>query len=349
MEMEFSSRHTRSYWSEILLLAGMLTTSSVALAEVTCGAASGPDRDPDEVAYIGESVSSLGEWPRSSGWGLSYRKALAPCFAVSLAYLNDGHFPGHHRDGVTAEAWLPLHLSQRLTLSAGTGPFYYYDTTTANNRAGYADVHDWAWLYSLDLIYQPWDKFGLFFDLRLDHTAPARSIETTSLGLGIGWRSVSEFDQGHDTPGTSGFADNEVTGYYYKTVVNSLSSQTSHAQEVEYRVRLWEELRASIGFLNEGNAQLIRRDGFLGELWAEPNFNSGFWSIGAGIGIYSAIDKYRASPGRHISDVVSATVSMRPLMSLGIDRLAVRFTWHRIVTDYNRDTDIVLWGLGYRF
>jgi hypothetical protein len=23
--------------------------------------------------------------------------------------------------------------------------------------------------------------------------------------------------------------------------------------------------------------------------------------------------------------------------------------WHRIVTDYNRDADILLWGLGYRF
>ena len=27
----------------------------------------------------------------------------------------------------------------------------------------------------------------------------------------------------------------------------------------------------------------------------------------------------------------------------------LRFNWHRIVTDYNRDTDIVLLGLGYRF
>ena len=110
------------------------------------------------------------------GMGALLSQGIGALFRGKFGLPHDGHFPGHHRDGVTAEAWLPLHLSQRLTLSAGTGPFYYYDTTTADNRAGYADVHDWAWLYSLDLIYQPWDKFGLFFDLRLDHTAPARSI-----------------------------------------------------------------------------------------------------------------------------------------------------------------------------
>ena len=76
----------------------------------------------------------------------------------------------------------------------------------------------------------------------------------------------------------------------------------------------------------------------------EPSFNSGLWSIGAGFGFYSAIDKYRPAPGRHVSDVVSATVSVRPIKNFDI-----RFLWHRIVTDYNRDTDIVLWGLGYRF
>jgi len=31
------------------------------------------------------------------------------------------------------------------------------------------------------------------------------------------------------------------------------------------------------------------------------------------------------------------------------DHLDARFNWHRIVTDYDRDADIVLYGLGYRF
>lgn len=337
--------------SALVLLFATATASHSVGAETGCGSTSASDPAPVEISYIVESVSSLNQWPRSSAWGISYRTTLAPCFAVSLAYLNDGHFPGHYRDGVTGEAWLPINLfSQHLTVSAGLGPFYYYDTTDASNPAAYADAHGWAWMYSLDVLYQfRGDKTGPFFEVRLDHTAPAKSIETTSFGVGVGWRSISDSDQRPDPIPSKDLAANEVAAYFWKTVVSSFSSQTARAEEVEYRRQLWDELHASVGFLNEGDAQLIRRNGFIGEIWAEPSFNSDFWSIGAGIGGYSAIDKYRPSPGRHVSGIVSATLSVRPLEHWGVYGLDVRFLWHRIVTDYNRDTDIVLFGLGYRF
>ena len=63
--------------------------------------------------------------------------------------------------------------------------------------------------------------------------------------------------------------------------------------------------RLSVGFLNEGDTQLIRRNGITTEGWLEPSFNSGLWSIGAGFGFYTAIDKHRLAPGRHVSDVVA--------------------------------------------
>jgi hypothetical protein len=65
---------------------------------------------------------------------------------------------------------------------------------------------------------------------------------------------------------------------------------------------------------------------------------------GAGFGFYTAIDKYRPAPGRHVSDVVSLTLSLRPT-----NNFDVRVLWHHMVTDYNRDADILLFGLGYRF
>ena len=328
--------------------AGRLT-ASVALC--WCALAAGvparaADPAPDEISYLGASVSSLNQWPRTSGWEVSYRKTFAPYFAASLAYLNDGHFPGHHRDGVTAEAWLPIDLfAQHVTVSAGLGPFYYYDTVNARNSAGYADQHAWAWIFSLDATWQFFgDRTGPFVELRLDHTAPAQSIETTSIALGIGYRGFSDVHNSANPAAVEGFAAHEVAVYYWKTVVNSLAPESAHAEEIEYRRRIWGELRASFGLLNEGDAQLIRRTGLLAELWAEPSFNSGLWSIGAGFGGYSAIDKYRPSPGSHVSGVMSATFSIRPLQHLD-----VRFLWHRIVTDYNRDTDVVLWGVGYRF
>lgn len=309
------------------------------------------DPAPDEISYFGESVSSLNQWPRSSAWGISYRKILAPHFAASLAYLNDGHFPGHHRDGVTGEVWLPINFSQHVTVSAGFGPFYYFDTITAPNNKGYVDDHGWAWMFSLDAMWQfRGDRTGPFIEMRLDHTAPAKSIETTSIGLGLGYRGISDIHNTSDPSAVEGFATNEVAAYYWKTVVNSFSSQTSRAAELEYRRQIWYELRASVGFLNEGDAQLIRRNGFIAEIWAEPSFNSGLWSIGAGFGGYAAIDKYRAAPGRHVSGVISATLSVRPLKNFQhFKNFDIRFLWHRIVTDYSRDTDVVLLGLGYRF
>jgi hypothetical protein len=328
-------------------LAIVAAATGSALADT--GSTSSGDPAPEEISYFGERVYSLRQWPPDSGYGISYRRTFAPYFAASLAYLNDAHFPGHHRDGVAAEAWLPIvPLSNRFTLSVGGGPFYYYDTVFAQNNGGYADAHGWAWLASLDATIQPW-KSGpwshLFFEARIDYTSPSKSIETTSFGIGIGYRGLSDI---HD-PNAEYAADlaaNEIVASYWKTVTNSFnsSSHTARAEAIDYRRHIWKELRVSVGFLNEGDTRLIRRNGITAEGWLEPSFNSGLWSIGAGFGVYTAIDKYRAAPGRHVSDVVSLTLSLRP-----IGNFDVRLLWHRIVTDYNRDADILLWGLGYRF
>jgi len=344
----FAARRTGGAASlaAVAVLSGTLAISGPVRAEDGSRAAADPF--PDEISYFGERVYSLRDWPADWGYGIAYRKIFAPYFAASLAYLNDAHFPGHHRDGVTAEAWIPIiPLTDRITLSVGGGPFYYYDTVFANNNGGYADAHGWAWLASVDATIQPWRSWSHFFiDARIDYTAPSKSIETTSVGLGFGYRGFSDIHTPGNSAGSEGFPPNEVVASYWKTVTNSFQSSehTSRAEAIDYRRQIWHEIRASVGILNEGDTQLIRRNGITAEGWLEPSFDSGLWSIGAGFGFYSAIDKYRASPGRHVSDVVSATISLRPIKNFDI-----RFLWHRIVTDYNRDTDVVLWGLGYRF
>jgi hypothetical protein len=316
----------------------------------------------DDYTYIGESVASRASWPSSSAWGLVFRQTVAPHFGWSLAYLNDGHFPLHHRDGVTAEAWVPITLANdHLTVSIGAGPFYYFDTENSSNTSGYADVHGWAWMLSADARWSLWSRVsqpGWFLDLRYDWSAPAHDIETHSIGGGIGYRMYSDFTA--DTPGQNspaGFSQNEIIAYLGKTVVNSFSSQHTLAESVEYRRQLlFEFTRLSLAFVNEGNAQLIRRNGLIYEGWLEPSFWDGNASVGAGWGGYTAVDKYQPTPGRHVSFVVSATLSARPLNlipalrgSSAGQQFNLRVTWHRIVTDYNRDTDILLFGAGYRF
>lgn len=311
--------------------------------------------------FFGESVGSRASWPTSSAWGLEFRQSDAAHFAWSFAYLNDGHFPGHHRDGVSGEAWVPFTIADRVTLSAGAGPFYYFDTEHAHATDGYADVHGWAWLLSADMRVALWSRLqqpGWFLDLRYDWSAPARDIETHSIGLGFGYRMYSDFSTAQPADGTiEGFARNEVVGFVGKTVVNSFSSQWAFAEALEYRRELAAEvIRGSLALVNEGDAQLVRRKGLIYEVWAEPSFWDGNASVGIGWGGYTAVDKSRPTRGHHVSYVVSVTMSARlpnliPMWKSTAfgERTDVRVTWHRIVTDYSRDTDILLFGLGYRF
>lgn len=331
----------------LLLLAASLAGSQWALADGSS------DPSPDEISYFGERVYSLRQWPPDWGWGVSYFRTVTPHLAWSLAYLNDAHFPGHHRDGVAAEAWFTfIPYPSPLTLSAGVGSFYYYDTVFAQNTAGYADAHGWAWLGSVRATLQPRAWHHLYVEARIDYTSPSKSIETTSFGLGLGYRGNSDNPSVADH--RSAFSYNEVVASYYKTVTNSFNSGSHQAGAgaLDYRRAISDdskplsEIRWSVGYLYEGDTQLIRRSGVTTEVWGEPSFCSGRWSIGAGIGFYSAIDKYRPSPGRHVSGMVSTTMSYHPFEAVGLD---LRFLWHRIVTDYNRDTDVLLFGLGYRF
>lgn len=332
------------------VLAAGLAGSQSALA----AGSSGNDPSPDEISYFGERVYSLRQWPPDWGWGISFFRSVTPNLAWSLAYLNDAHFPGHHRDGIAAEAWFTfIPYPSPITLSAGSGTFYYYDTVFAQNTSGYADAHGWAWLGSVRATLQPASWKHMYVEARIDYTSPTKSIETTSFGLGLGYRGNSDDPSapGHssETPGK-----NEVVGSYGKTVTNSFNSGSHQAGSgaLDYRrtiseeSKFWSEVRLSVGYLYEGDTQLIRRSGVTTEVWGEPSFCSGRWSIGAGIGLYSAIDKYRPSPGRHVSGVVSTTMSYHPFNDMGLD---LRVIWHRIVTDYNRDTDVLLFGLGYRF
>jgi hypothetical protein len=96
--------------SVLLTSALLLAIAAAAMgpARAGTGSSSTGDSAPDEISYFGERVYSLKQWPPDWGYGISYRKTFGSYFAASVAYLNDAHFPGHHRDGVAAERTLYL-------------------------------------------------------------------------------------------------------------------------------------------------------------------------------------------------------------------------------------------------
>ena len=163
-----------------------------------------------------------------------------------------------------------------------------------------------------------------------------------------------------DAPGTPGPRDwaasrstkvtnNEVTAYFGKTIINSTSSPSAFAEAIDYRVGIAKYLDLTVGYWHEGSSKTARRDGFTAELWATRAFLEDRFTLGVGGGTYYAIDENEGSvspgPGRgKFAGLVSISAAYR--LS---NHWTTRLTWNRVVTLYNRDADVILAGVGYRF
>jgi hypothetical protein len=282
---------------------------------------------------------------RAIGWSFAYAHGLAgPLFAKTV-YLNEGHVPGHHRDGVAAQLGLLVPTGiEELTASVAAGPYRYFDTEVAENATGYANSHGWAGLYSAALTWSPRGKV-LFYQLRVDRVQGADPPNMTLLLANIGWRLDNDQDRSF-APGSAPRwkgGRGELDVYAGRTIVNSFASEQSTAYSAEYRHDFNSVVRGSVGWLHEGDARLIRRDGVIAQAWLEPTFVDGLFSTGVGFGPYVALDAYRGD-SHHTLGLLSLTASWRFARGW-----VARVTWHRSVSDDDRDSDVILLGAGYRF
>lgn len=281
---------------------------------------------------------------RTYGWLLSYSHDLGDHLAASITYRNEGHVPAHHRDGQALQVWARSAIfSPDFTIAAGAGPYFYFDTTVAEGGAGYSDAHGWGAMYSLAATWRrrqsPW-----FYQLRVDHVETKRNLDTKMLVFGAGRR----LDQDASFIGNSDWEDrkdthNEVVISGGKTIVNSFESENADAHSVEFRHAFGPVLRGSLGWISEGDARLIRRNGIVAQGWLEPSHSDDRYTLGIGLGGYFAVDKYRAKQ-RVIAGIITMTVGYNVTR-----HWLARLSWHRITSTYDRDSDILLLGLGYRF
>lgn len=285
----------------------------------------------------------------SYSWQLEYRKVLDEHFEASLSYLNEGHVPAHHRDGHAIQLWGKGDaFDDRVSLSIGIGPYYYFDTTNPAANGSYTNDHGLGAVFSLAAIWQteaPW-----LFQLRTNFVKTFGNMDSMSALAGIGY----QLDQpGPSSPRKSAadFNDavivNEINLFAGRTITNSFKSEHSTSFSIEYRRRLWRYLDWTAAWLYEGDTRLVRRDGFASQFWAVKDFLDDQVSLGFGAGAYFSIDQqagHSQCDDRIISAIVTLTGSYRfdPHWSL-------RTSWNRIVTNYDRDTDVILGGIGYRF
>jgi hypothetical protein len=307
-----------------------------------------------ELTFLGGGMTTHANFKQSSyTWQIDYRQDLYRYLATSIAYINEGHVPGHHRDGNAWELWgeLPL-FNNHLSLALGAGPYYFYDTELLPGGNS-ANIHGTSLIVSFSATYYLSDRwFGRFMINRISPTNDIK-VETAAVGIGF-WFGRDK----KPTPGKLGDAanekyyvtENELTVFGGQSVVNTLFSAKAFAYALEYRRGIMSHLDWTASGIYEGDPQIVRRSGFATQVWPVNTFFNERITVGLGVGPYIFIDR------KHPATITAQKipVSVAPLVSLTFSvRLSehwlVRAVWDRVVSNYNRDSDIFLVGLGYRW
>jgi len=289
-----------------------------------------------------------GEHSHSYAWSLDYTEGFGQYLAGSITWLNEGHIPDHHRDGPLVQVWGRFPLAQRrFVVALGVGPYRYFDTEAAEQGLGYSNTHGWGVVYSGRATWYSSRRWTV--NLQLNHVQAANGPSTTAVMLGVGYQLDAP-----DSPGMRDFAlprtykvtNNEVTLMAGASILNSIDSQTSAAEAIEYRRGLTNYLDVTLGYLHEGSGGALRRDGATAQLWLTRAFFGERLTMGIGAGLYAAIHRGEATGDGDgiLSGLVSVSASYRVAQ-----HWSARVTWNRVVTRYSRDTDVILAGIGYRF
>ncbi|KXU83958.1 hypothetical protein CI15_25930 [Paraburkholderia monticola] len=323
-------------------------TRALLIAATVLGAAAGRASAQELGLFAGPLT---GEHSHSYSWQLDYTEGIGRYVAGSVSWLNEGHIPDHHRDGPLVQLWgrVPV-MDRRVVFAVGVGPYRYFDTEAAEQGEGYSNTHGWGVVYSARATWYSTQRWTA--NLQVNHVQVTHGESTTAIMLGVGYQLDAP-----DTPGPRDFAlprtnkvtNNEVTLMAGATILNSLDSQTSAAEAIEYRRGLTPYLDATLGYLHEGNGLSARRDGATAQLWLTRAFFDERFALGVGAGVYVAIHHGDSNDMRDTGDgILSGLLSMTASYRF-TQRWSARVTWNRVMTRYSRDTDVILGGIGYRF
>lgn len=302
-----------------------------------------------ELSLFGGPLNGGGDHTYS--WALDYQEGLGKYAAADFTWYNEGHIPDHHRDGQAAQLWGRLPLDHgRFVISAGAGPYRYFDTIPAAEGRGYSDSHGWGVLMSVRAAYYTSRRW--IAQLQLNRAQVFSGPSTTSVMFGVGYQLDAP-----DTPGPRDYAagragpvtHNEVTAMLGETILNSERSPSALGGSLEYRRGVAKYLDWTATYLYEGSKKSIRRNGIASQLWLTRAFLDDRLTLAVGAGAYFTIDQRNIhdepGPGDgRIAGLVSMSASYRISR-----RWLTRITWNRVVTRYNRDTDVIQAGVGYRF
>lgn len=305
-----------------------------------------------ELTFLGGVMNTSNLNQTSYTWQVDYRQDLYRNFAASIAYINEGHLPGHHRDGTAWEAWARLPLFEdRVSISLGLGAYYFFDTQPLPG-GDTANVHGTAPIYSLSATGYWSNRW--FYRVLVNRISPARDIKVNTMTMGAGFWFGREKKP---TPGKLGDApdeysyvtQNELTAFGGQSVVNTFFSQTARAYAGEYRRGLMPHVDWTASVIYEGDPEIIRRNGVATQLWFVNTFFNDRIAMGGGLGPYIYLDhKHPVTAGKKNPAAIAPLASLTFSVRLA-DHWIMRMVFDRVTSSYNRDADIFLLGLGYRW
>ncbi len=307
----------------------------------------------DETSLLLGRMEALNASESTYSWQVDYRYNPARYLAWSASYINEGHVAGHKRDGVATQLWgrVPLYKG-RIYLSLGGGPYRFFDTAARPDGA-FNDVQGWARIYSVSAAW--YTRSPLLVRLTANRIKGEGGLDTNTYVLGVGYRlwKEREPEPGELPEETEGEiplkTGDEVTLFAGRTVVNSLQDQKGIASGVEFRKGIVDHLDWTLTWLNEGDPNVLRRNGLASQLWLADSYLDNRFIVGAGVGGYYFVDRKRPPrPGkegtRDLAYLLSLTAGYR-----FSNHWFTRFNWNRVLVDYNQDTDVFTLGLGFRW
>jgi hypothetical protein len=280
-------------------------------------------------------------------WQLEYRQNLARYLDASFLYVNEGHVPGHHRDGIAVQAWaVTPRLGGRFTLAVGAGPYLYCDTQEKAQPPGFEDGHDLGMIYSGSFTWYASERF--FLRLNVNEIKAGSAASTRSYVLGAGYR-LDQLAQDFSRvfPGHEAYPQqpNELTAFAGVTILNSEDSENAAAVGVEYRRRVAGNFDLTGSWFNEEAGADKRYNSLAAQAWLVKYWPERGLSVGFGLGPNFSLGDHQAADGRPLKEVVGLA-SMSAAWRFAQSWQA-RLTWNRGFTADDQDRDLILLGVGY--
>lgn len=308
---------------------------------LVCGIAAAQD-----VSLLAGGLNNTKVHERSFALELGFSQRINPNLSLSAEYLNEGHPSKHHRDGLTSQLWLHTAIPERgASYGVGVGPYYYFDTTTGLGAAtDYRNLHGWGNVLSVNAKWHLAKRS--YVELRANRTKTHGEGDSNSVLIGVGYELQNVPDhirQRNEMPG-----DRLLMVQGGQAIVNSFQSERARAYGVEYRDTVTQNMEWSAALLNEGRIGLVQRKGVAAQLWLLRPFTerSVLELGGGGYLMRDRINRDDATEESKTHLVPIVTIGMRYRFS---PEWRAQFSWSRVITDYHRDSDVLLLGVGKVF